>query len=641
MREPSACFATSWCAKKSRRDLPGGLRPARYHRGVPDWSYRTVLRPLLLSLGAERARRLATGTLQTLTRLPFGRGAIDFLGHMRADPRLRTPFGSTDLAGPIALGALVDPAGDAVAAFERFGVGLIEVGPVALEGNRATPQWRVDLPSRSIADLSGGVTVGIDEVARNLSHARPTAPICVRIAESDGAAVRRIVERLEEHVALFAVEARSGESAARMIAAAGGRRPVLLSVGGDATDLALSAMRAGAAGVWFRGAPDEHVRSVRAAFPDALIVAGDVTEPADAQRLLHAGANVAAIESGLVCSGPGLAKRCNEALLAAAAPETPLERFGLDAARSAWFWAFLLGVAMFAGGVLAIAIASTRIVLPYDERMAGLTRAQVAALNPRVLSFMAHDRVSLAGTMISVGIFYAALAWFGIRRGEHWAHVTVIVSAMVGFFSFFFFLGFGYFDPFHAFVTAILTQFTLLCMVMPLSPRQPPVAEWHESPAWRRGQWGQLLFILIGMVLTGAGTVISLIGCTSVFVETDLEFLRTTPDRLRASFEHLIPLIAHDRASLGGMLIANGVTVWLAAQWGFRRGARWLWTALAWGGNIAFAAATAVHVVVGYGAVLHLTPAGLGWLAWNVALALTHAWLTPRACTSPSSAPRG
>jgi hypothetical protein len=249
---------------------------------------------------------------------------------------------------------------------------------------------------------------------------------------------------------------------------------------------------------------------------------------------------------------------------------------------------------------------------------------------------MAHDRVSLAGAMISLGILYAALAWSGIRRGEHWAHVTVIASAIIGFLTFFFFLGFGYFDPFHAFVTAILTQFTLLCMVMAPSPRQPPEADWRESAEWRRGQWGQLLFIILGVGLTGAGLVMSLIGCTQVFVETDLEFMRTTAAELRRSFDHLVPLVAHDRASLGGMLIANGVAIWLSAQWGFRRGTAWLWIALAWAGNIAFAAAVIVHFVVGYDAVLHLAPAIAGWILWNVALILSRAWLAGSAPVSRS-----
>lgn len=593
---------------------------------MPDWSYRTVLRPALLAFGAERARLLATRTLRILSRAPFGRPAIDFLGHMRADPRLRTPFGDTFLPGPVVLGALVDPAGEAAGALERFGVGLIEVGPVALHGNDAKRQWRVDVQSRTVDDLSSGATVGVDEVKRNLAGARVNVPVCVHIAETDPNAVREIVAQLQEHVAFFAVDD------PEIIEAIGGARPILLS--GD-----VDTIPSGAHGLWLRGTPSaEHVQGLRVRHPHALIIAGGVTEPADARRLLDAGANAVAVDAGLVCSGPGLVKRCNEALLSTLPPPAPAEPFSLDAARRAWFWALLLGLAMLAGGVLAIAIASTRIVLPYDEQMSGMTRAQIDAVNARILPFMAHDRVSLAGTMISLGIFYAALAWFGIRRGEHWAHVTVIVSASVGFFSFFFFLGFGYFDPFHAFVTAILAQFTLLCMATPLSLRQAPVAEWHESPAWRRGQWGQLLFILIGVGLTGAGLVISFIGCTSVFVQTDLEFLRTTAEPLRRAFRHLIPLIAHDRASLGGMLLANGITVWLGAQWGFRAGACWLWTALAWGGNIAFAAATIVHIVVGYGALLHLAPAFIGWAAWNAGLALTRGWLHG---TATSLAPEG
>jgi hypothetical protein len=75
------------------------------------------------------------------------------------------------------------------------------------------------------------------------------------------------------------------------------------------------------------------------------------------------------------------------------------------------------------------------------------------------------------------------------------------------------------------------------------------------------------------------------------------------------------------------MLLANGLAIWLSAQWGFRRGERWLWSALAWSGNIAFGAAVIVHYAVGYAATLHLVPAFLGWVAWNAALGLTRGWL--------------
>ncbi|MBK5258269.1 MAG: dihydroorotate dehydrogenase, partial [Thermoanaerobaculia bacterium] len=214
------------------------------------------------------------------------------------------------------------------------------------------------------------------------------------------------------------------------------------------------------------------------------------------------------------------------------------------------------------------------------------------------------------------------------------AQVTVIASATIGFFSFFLFLGFGYFDPFHAFVTAILTQFTVLCMVTQPSSPQPLQPEWRETAAWRRGQWGQLLFVMIGGALTAAGLVISWVGITSVFIDTDLAFMRTTAAQLRLSYARLVPLVAHDRASLGGMLIANGTAVLLCALWGFRAGTRWLWLALTWGGNLAFVCAIVVHIAVGYGSPLHLTPAVLGWVTWNVALLLTKSWM----CSPESSA---
>jgi dihydroorotate dehydrogenase len=595
---------------------------------MPDWSYRTVLRPVMLALGAERSRRLATSTLAGLSRLPFGLAAIDFLGHMGADARLRRRIAGMDLPGPLALGALIDPSGKAAAAFARFGAGLLEIGPVGERRSEVASEWRVDLDARTVASVSPEMIAGVDEVAANLSTASVGVPICIRIASGDAHAARRIAVRLQRYAAMFSVDP-------EYIAAVADLRPTLARVAASddrSVDLA------GAAGVWVHGGIEDvviRVSSLRAALPrDAAIVAGGVTEPEDVRRLLEAGADVAAVDAGLVCSGPGLLKRCNEALLSATSTSTEAEPLTLDAARRAWFWALLLGVGMFGGGLLAIVIASTRVVLPYDESLSGMTRGQLMALNPRLLPFMAHDRVSLAGTMMSIGILYAALAWSGIRRGAHWAHVTVIVSAIVGFLTFFLFLGFGYFDPFHAFVTAILTQFTLLCMTMQPSPPQPLHGEWRETPAWRRGQWGQLLFVMIGVGLTGAGLVISFIGCTSVFVATDLAFLRTTATQLQASYEHLVPLVAHDRASLGGMLIANGVAVWLSAQWGFRAGARWLWVAFAWAGNIAFASAVTVHLVVGYHAGLHLAPALLGWIAWNMGLLLTRGWLTAPTLTT-------
>jgi len=55
---------------------------------MPDWSYQTIFRPVILRLGPVAGRMLALGAIGRLSRLPLGRRVIQLLGHMRPDPRL-------------------------------------------------------------------------------------------------------------------------------------------------------------------------------------------------------------------------------------------------------------------------------------------------------------------------------------------------------------------------------------------------------------------------------------------------------------------------------------------------------------------------------------------------------------------------
>ena len=349
------------------------------------------------------------------------------------------------------------------------------------------------------------------------------------------------------------------------------------------------------------------VRRLRDHFgPELVIIAGGgIHEPAHALELLDRGATLVAVESGLVFGGPGLPKRINDALvrrhqplclaggwrqvsrpIAASPPAShttlpqsergkrgPAEE-AIRAPEQNWFWALLMGLGMLVGSVLALAIAATRVVLAYDETFVGLSRAQLDAVNPRLLSFMAHDRVSLAGTMMTIGILYTSLAAIGLRRGLHWAQVAVQLSAFAGFGTFFLFLGFGYFDPFHAFVTVVLFQFLLLMLHSRLAPPSPiPPPSLHNDRRWRLGLWGQLLHVAQAMAFLVAGTTIAVVGVTEVFVPEDLEFMQTTAEALRSASPRLVPLIAHDRASFGGMIVASGLCFLGVALWGFRRGA--------------------------------------------------------------------
>jgi hypothetical protein len=366
----------------------------------------------------------------------------------------------------------------------------------------------------------------------------------------------------------------------------------------------------------------------------ALIGSGGVHEPDQALRLIEAGADLVQIESGLVYGGPGLPKRVNDALLYAYPPPQPLapvvrgEGPGGRAPQQTWFWTALLGAGMALGSALALAIAATRVVLPYDEGFVGMSREQLAGINPRLLAFMTHDRVTLAGTMVTIGLLYLQLSLSGVRRGRHWAAVAIFASAFSGFATFFLFLGFGYFDPFHAFVTAVLLQFLLLALHSDLPPPAPlPPPNLRDDWRWRLSQWGQLLLVIHGAALLMAGLVIAAIGCTQVFVPEDLEFMSTTAEALRTANPRLVPLVAHDRATFGGMLLASGVLLLLSSLWGFRQGARWLWWAFLTSSLPAYGAALGVHLAVGYTNAKHLAPAFAGLALLSVALALSYPYL--------------
>jgi len=87
-------------------------------------------------------------------------------------------------------------------------------------------------------------------------------------------------------------------------------------------------------------------------------------------------------------------------------------------------------------------------------------------------------------------------------------------------------------------------------------------------------------FLLMGILLIVGGAVALWAGATLVVLPYDLAFLGTARATLAEANPHLLPLIAHDRAGFGGALVADGLAVLALALWGFRRGARWPWTAL-------------------------------------------------------------
>jgi dihydroorotate dehydrogenase len=297
-----------------------------------------------------------------------------------------------------------------------------------------------------------------------------------------------------------------------------------------------------------------------------------------------------------------------------------------------WVWLALLGGGLILSGTIAWVVGATSIILPYDQTIVGLSRTQLLKINGRLPAFMAHDRIAFAGALISVGILYMQLAIFGVRRGEHWARTAIINSALIGFASFFLWLAFQYFDPVHALATLLLLVPFILGALSPIvSPNQRTDASQPSQiisvTTQRLGQLSKGAFLLISFGITLAGVVIAFVGATQVFVPQDLEFMGTTVAHLRAVNPLLVPLIAHDRAGLGGALISIGVGVFFTTLRGFRYGERWLWWTLVGAGMPGFVAALGVHFAVGYLNFYHLFPGFVALFIYLCGLALAFPYL--------------
>jgi dihydroorotate dehydrogenase len=287
---------------------------------------------------------------------------------------------------------------------------------------------------------------------------------------------------------------------------------------------------------------------------------------------------------------------------------------------------------MIVGGVLVGLVGLTSVILPYDQSFVRLNRLQIATMNPQILPFMEHDRVTLAGVMLSLGLLYLQLAHHAIRKGETWAMWVVIVSALIGFASFFLFLGFGYFDPLHALVTLILFFYFLCGLAAWLKEHGYLTASslWrqlHHCLYWGCRSPAYLILLLSAFGVTVGGIVIAALGDTTVFVPQDIAFLHITPDKLYEINTRLIPLIAHDRAGFGGALVSEGLSILLILLWGWQAGARWLWWTLLGAGICTFLPTFAIHLLIGYTSLSHLTPAIGGSILYIVGLALSYAFL--------------
>jgi dihydroorotate dehydrogenase len=606
---------------------------------MPDWSYHPLFKPWLPLLPGNSGREFIHRGMSFLTQIPGGRPFIEFLGHMFPSEKLSRNLFGLHFDSPVGLSGKIDPKLSGINVFGSLGFGAIEVGPVS--SFPRAPETTASLSKTNDALILPEHTESIGHIStKNKLTKTRTAPILIRLEEP-----MHIAEHLKDAGDAFIIEIDQLHSIDDLsyIKSLLENKAVLVAISHSMVADNFSKLQAASQIIdGFMIEEDSIVTAGKQVLPlqqtagmvDAVlrmkkelhlpvITSGGVAQPADALALFEAGAELVFLSGGYVASGPGLPKRINEALM----DEQGEERKVL----SGWIWYWLFGLFILLGGAVVLFFSFTKVILFYDEAFMQMTRLELMAYNPNLFKFMSHDRMTLAGTMISGGFIYMQLARHGIRYGLHWARKAFNIGAITGFLGILLFLGFGYFDWLHGLFWLILLPFYIVGYRKTRSANQSPYSKNREnSLSWKKAVYGQLLFVILGFSFVIGGIVISIIGATSVFVDTDLTYICMTPDQMRNLNEKLIPVIAHDRAGFGSALFSVGLLVLTLSLWGFQEGSAWVWRTFLFGGIPAFAAGLLTHFYIGYLDFIHLLPAYFALTLYIGGLVLTRNYFKVR-----------
>ena len=270
------------------------------------------------------------------------------------------------------------------------------------------------------------------------------------------------------------------------------------------------------------------------------------------------------------------------------------------------------GALAFAGG-LALFLAAARQFLPHDVDHLGMTADDLCRVGScRIVDFMAHDRAAFGGTLLGLSVIYVWLTAFPLSAGEQWAWWTWLVTGLVGFATFFAYLGYGYLDTWHGLGTLLLAPVYVTGMVRSrrLLAEEPDPWSLVRNPARfdlrSRVTWGRVILLAGAAATAGGGLAILGVGVTDTFVPEDLEFIGLSAAQLEAVNPRLVPLIAHDRAGFGGAVLTLGMATFLCL-W-CARPSRHLRQAVAAAGIVSVGAVFTVHATVGYTDWWHLLP---------------------------------
>jgi hypothetical protein len=86
-------------------------------------------------------------------------------------------------------------------------------------------------------------------------------------------------------------------------------------------------------------------------------------------------------------------------------------------------YAVIFFVRNFTGAFLELGIGPNQVDVDRD---------QIREFSLPLYHYIAHLHIAVSGFIAATGLAAAALAWYGVRRGELWAYVTAIAAPVLG-----------------------------------------------------------------------------------------------------------------------------------------------------------------------------------------------------------------
>jgi hypothetical protein len=86
---------------------------------------------------------------------------------------------------------------------------------------------------------------------------------------------------------------------------------------------------------------------------------------------------------------------------------------------------------MIAAGLSILVIGTKWVFVPQDLVFMGLSRVDLAAINPHLIPLIAHDRAGFGGGLASAGLLVTVCAWYA--RPERAFNEVVLLAGLLGF----------------------------------------------------------------------------------------------------------------------------------------------------------------------------------------------------------------